>query len=73
MEFDQPYAERTRRSAEPFADASKIVPGGTGSSPRTDPSQYEGLFVSPMDTDADIDQTLAPAKESFKVLAAEAT
>ena len=33
--FDQRYAERTRRSAELFADASKIVPGGAGSSART--------------------------------------
>ena len=35
MNFDQRYAERTRRSAELFADASKIVPGGAGSSART--------------------------------------
>ena len=27
MNFDQRYAERTRRSAELFADASKIVAG----------------------------------------------
>ncbi len=26
MDFDQRYAERTRRSAELFADASRIVP-----------------------------------------------
>ena len=35
MNFDQRYAERTRRSAELFAEASKIVPGGAGSSART--------------------------------------
>ena len=35
MSFDQRYAERTRRSAELFADATKIVPGGAGSSART--------------------------------------
>ena len=34
MNFDQRYAERTKRSAELFADASKIVPG-SGSSART--------------------------------------
>jgi glutamate-1-semialdehyde 2,1-aminomutase len=32
VNFDQRYAERTRRSAELFAEASKIVPGGAGSS-----------------------------------------
>ena len=36
------------------------------------PSQYENLFVSLVHTDADIDQTLTAAEESFKVLAAEA-
>jgi glutamate-1-semialdehyde aminotransferase len=104
MDFDQRYAERTRRSAELFADASKIVPGGAGSSARTvkfgwkpyppfnaglavkvdgigtvflrgglfHPSQYENLFVSLVHTDADIDQTLTAAEESFKVLAAAA-
>jgi len=35
MNFDQRYAERTRRSAELFADAGRIVPGGAGSSART--------------------------------------
>ena len=35
MNFDQRYAERTRRSAELFAEASRIVPGGAGSSART--------------------------------------
>jgi glutamate-1-semialdehyde 2,1-aminomutase len=35
VSFDQRYAERTRRSAELFADATKIVPGGAGSSART--------------------------------------
>jgi len=35
MDFDQRYAERTRRSAELFAGASRIVPGGAGSSART--------------------------------------
>jgi glutamate-1-semialdehyde 2,1-aminomutase len=35
------------------------------------PSQHESLFVSLVHTDADIDQTLAAAKESFTVLAAE--
>jgi len=35
VNFDQRYAERTKRSAELFADASKIVPGGAGSSART--------------------------------------
>ena len=35
MDFDQRYAERTKRSAELFAEASKIVPGGAGSSART--------------------------------------
>ena len=35
MNFDQRYAERTRRSAALFAEASKIVPGRAGSSART--------------------------------------
>ena len=35
MSFDQRYAERTKRSGELFASASKIVPGGAGSSART--------------------------------------
>jgi glutamate-1-semialdehyde 2,1-aminomutase len=35
VSFDQRYAERTKRSAELFADASRVVPGGAGSSART--------------------------------------
>ena len=35
MSFDQRYAERTKRSGELFASASRIVPGGAGSSART--------------------------------------
>jgi glutamate-1-semialdehyde aminotransferase len=35
VNFDQRWAERIRRSAELSADASKIVPGGAGSSART--------------------------------------
>jgi glutamate-1-semialdehyde 2,1-aminomutase len=35
VNFDERYAERTKRSAELFADASKIVPGGAGSCART--------------------------------------
>lgn len=35
MSFDVRYAERTRRSGALFADASRVVPGGAGSSART--------------------------------------
>lgn len=35
MSFDQRYVERMKRSGELFASASKIVPGGAGSSART--------------------------------------
>jgi glutamate-1-semialdehyde 2,1-aminomutase len=35
VSFDVRYAERTRRSGELFATASRIIPGGAGSSART--------------------------------------